>query len=107
MRRNLERSGGLVYSGRVLLALVEHGMDRQEAYELVQGHAKRVWNEDGDFRALLAADPRVRALLSEAELAALFDHSYHLRHIATTFERLGLSVPPAPSLSPADTVASR
>jgi adenylosuccinate lyase len=107
MRRNLERSGGLVYSGRVLLALVEHGMDRQEAYELVQSYAKQVWDDQGDFRALLAADPRVRALLSEAELAALFDHSYHLRHIATAFERLGLSVPPAPSLSPADTVASR
>ncbi len=107
MRRNLERSGGLVYSGRVLLALVEHGMDRQEAYELVQSYAKQVWDDQGDFRALLAADPRVRALLSEAELAALFDHSYHLRHIATAFERLGLSVPPAPGLSPADTVASR
>jgi adenylosuccinate lyase len=92
MRRNLERSGGLVYSGRVLLALVEKGMSRQAAYELVQRYAKQVWQDDaGDFRALLAADPQVRALLGEEELARLFDPSYHLRAIDTAFERLGLT----------------
>ncbi|HLI28454.1 MAG TPA: adenylosuccinate lyase [Chloroflexota bacterium] len=92
MRRNLERSGGLVYSGRVLLALVEKGMSRQAAYELVQRYAKQVWQDEaGDFRALLAADPQVRALLGEEELARLFDPSYHLRAIDTAFERLGLT----------------
>jgi adenylosuccinate lyase len=91
MRRNLERSGGLVYSGRVLLALVEAGLSRQEAYELVQGYAHQVWQDEaGDFRALLRADPRVQALLGDAGLDALFDHDYHLREIDTTFERLGL-----------------
>jgi adenylosuccinate lyase len=98
MRRNLERSGGLVYSGRVLLALVEKGMSRQEAYELVQRYAKQVWQDDaGDFRALLAADPQVRALLDEAELARLFDPGYHLRAIDTAFERLGLAAAAAAS----------
>jgi adenylosuccinate lyase len=90
MRRNLERSGGLVASGRVLLALVERGLGRQEAYEIVQGHAKRAWNDEADFQALLRADPRVRELLSDAELDALFDHEYHLREIDTAFARLGL-----------------
>jgi adenylosuccinate lyase len=97
MRRNLDRAGGLVYSGRVLLALVEKGLGRQEAYELVQGYAKQVWDDSGDFRALLAADPRVQALLPPAELAALFDHAYHLREIDTTFARLGLDEPSAVS----------
>jgi len=90
MRRNLERSGGLVASGRVLVALVEHDLDRHEAYELVQGYAKQAWNDEADFQALLRADPRVRALLTEDDLAALFDHQYHLRAIDTAFERLGL-----------------
>jgi adenylosuccinate lyase len=90
MRRNLDRAGGLVCSGRVLLALVEKGLGRQEAYELVQGYAKQVWDDSGDFRALLAADPRVRTVLSEGELAELFDYAYHLREIDTTFARLGL-----------------
>jgi adenylosuccinate lyase len=90
MRRNLDSTGGLVYSGRVLLALVEKGMGRQDAYELVQGYAKRVWDEDGDLPSLLRGDARVRALLSDEELAALFDHEYHLRELDTTFARLGL-----------------
>jgi adenylosuccinate lyase len=90
MRRNLDRAGGLVCSGRVLLALVEKGLGRQEAYELVQGYAKQVWDDSGDFRALLAADARVRSVLSEGELAELFDYEYHLREIDTTFARLGL-----------------
>ncbi len=90
MRRNLDNAGGLVYSGRVLLALVEKGLGRQEAYELVQRHAKQAWADAGNFRESLAADPRVQALLTPAELAALFDPAYHLREIDTTFARLGL-----------------
>lgn len=91
MRRNLDRSGGLVYSGRVLLALVEKGMGRQDAYELVQRYAKQVWDdEQGDFQALLRADPRVQELLGADGLAELFDPRYHLRDIDTAFRRLGL-----------------
>ena len=91
MRRNLDRAGGLVASGRVLLALVEKGLGRQDAYELVQGYAKQVWDQDGDFQALLRADARVRERLGDAELAALFDPAYHLREVDTTFNRLGLA----------------
>jgi adenylosuccinate lyase len=91
MRRNLDNAGGLVYSGRVLLALVDKGLDRQEAYELVQSHAKQAWSDAGNFRASLAADPRMAALFTPTEIAELFDPQYHLREIDTTFARLGLN----------------
>ncbi|HLH21027.1 MAG TPA: adenylosuccinate lyase [Chloroflexota bacterium] len=100
MRRNLDNAGGLVYSGRVLLALVEKGLGRQEAYELVQRHAKQAWADAGNFRESLAADPRVQARLTPDELAALFDPAYHLREIDTTFARLGLDEPSAASGQP-------
>lgn len=90
MAANLDLTRGLVYSQRVLLALVEAGLSRQEAYEIVQGHAKRVWRGEGDLKSLLASDPRVRERLSEQELDALFDLGYHLRHIEVPFARLGL-----------------
>jgi adenylosuccinate lyase len=91
MRRNLDSAGGLVYSGRVLLALVEKGLGRQDAYELVQNHAKQAWADAGNFRASLSADPRVQKLLTPDEIAAIFDPEYHLREIDTTFARLGLT----------------
>jgi adenylosuccinate lyase len=100
MRRNLDNAGGLVYSGRVLLALVEKGLGRQEAYELVQRHAKQAWSDAGNFRESLAADPRVQALLTPDELAALFDPEYHLREIDTAFARLGLDEPAAVAAQP-------
>ena len=59
----------------MLLALIEKGLDRQDAYELVQSHAKRAWADEGDFRASLSADPRVQQLLTPDEIAALFDPS--------------------------------
>ena len=90
MRRNLEATRGLVYSGRVLLALVERGMPRSEAYELVQSHAKRLWFDDrGHLRELLREDERVARLLTEEELAERFDPGYHLRHVDGGFRRLG------------------
>ena len=90
MRRNLEASGGLVFSQRVLLALVERGMDRQQAYKIVQGHALRAWNEDLNFRALLEADPAVTSRLDPDTLDDLFDLSYHLAHINEAYRRMGL-----------------
>ena len=80
MQRNLDRLGGLVHSQRVLLALVDKGIARQ-AYRLVQRNAMRVWQESGDFLALLKADPEVSKALSAAELQALFDLAYHTRHV--------------------------
>jgi adenylosuccinate lyase len=90
MTRNLELTHGLIYSGRVLLALVESGMARGEAYEIVQTAARRVWAGDGDLLSHLAADPRITERLEPDELASLFDPSYHLRGIEVTFARLGL-----------------
>jgi adenylosuccinate lyase len=90
MASNLDFTRGLVYSQRVLLALVEAGMPRQQAYEIVQSQARRVWSGEEDFRCLLLADERVQQVMSPEELEALFDVSYHLRNIEVPFARLGL-----------------
>jgi adenylosuccinate lyase len=88
MRRNLDRLGGLVHSQRVLLALVDKGLARENAYRLVQRNAMRVWQQGGDFLALLKADADVAKALSAAELEALFDLGYHTRHVDETFARV-------------------
>jgi adenylosuccinate lyase len=88
MRQNLGLTRGLIYSPRVMLALVEKGLSRESAYELVQGHAMRAWRGEGDFRALLSADEAVRGRLSAAELEGLFDLSYYLKHVGTIFARV-------------------
>ena len=85
MRRNLDASGGLFFSQRVLLALVESGLARDEAYRLVQRHAGRAWQEERDFRALVAADPDVT---SRVDMEAVFSLEPYLRHVDTVFERL-------------------
>lgn len=90
MKANLESTRGLVYSGRVLTALIEKGMKRQDAYQLVQRSAKLVWADQVGLYELLSADPDVRKLLTESELSELFDYSWHLRHIDVGFRRLGL-----------------
>src|SRR6266545_1799350 len=73
MRRNLDASHGLVFSHRLLLALVEAGLGRSEAYRLVQANAMRAWDEERDFRELVAADPQIAARLDNAALSAVFD----------------------------------
>ena len=88
MRKNLDRLGGLVHSQRVLLALTQKGVAREEAYRLVQRNAMKVWSEGGDFFALLNADREVRNHLSEAELSENFNLSHHLKHVDTIFERV-------------------
>jgi adenylosuccinate lyase len=88
MRKNLDRLGGLVHSQRVLLALVQKGVAREEAYRLVQRNAMKAWAGEGEFLALLAADKEVRAHLSEAELKENFDLAYHLKHVDTIFQRV-------------------
>jgi adenylosuccinate lyase len=90
MAANLDLTRGLVYSQRVLLALTEAGLDRQAAYDAVQSNAKRVWRGEGDFKSLLADDPRVTGVLSADDLDALFDLGYHLARIEVPFARLGL-----------------
>ncbi len=88
MRRNLDRLGGLVHSQRVLLALTQKGVSREEAYAAVQRNAMKVWREEGKFIDLLKADPDVRPHLSDAELSELFDDAYHFKHVDTVFGRV-------------------
>jgi adenylosuccinate lyase len=88
MRRNLEQLGGLVHSQRVLIALTQKGVAREEAYRLVQRNAMAAWQGKGDFLALLKADAEVAKALSPAELEPLFDLGYHLKHVDTIFARV-------------------
>ena len=88
MRRNLDQLGGLVFSQRVLLALTQKGMSREDAYQAVQRNAMLVWENGQDFQAALAADSDVAAHLDTAELDELFDLSYHTKHVDTIFERV-------------------
>ena len=90
MRRNLDASHGLVFSQRVLLALVASGLPRDEAYRLVQGHALRAWDEETDFRALVAADPEIEGRLGPEAIAEAFDLDDALRHIDVLFDRLSV-----------------
>ena len=88
MQKNLDRLGGLVHSQRVLLALTQKGVSREDSYRLVQRNAMPVWRGEGEFLTLLKADPEVRAALSEAELEEKFDLGYHLKHVDTIFRRV-------------------
>jgi len=90
MFENIESSRGLVFSQRVLLALVDKGLVREDAYEIVQSNATRCWEEGLDFRDLLRADRRIGEHLSPPELDELFDYGYYTRYIDETFVRLGL-----------------
>ncbi|MEA2936514.1 MAG: adenylosuccinate lyase [Alphaproteobacteria bacterium] len=88
MQKNLDRLGGLMHSQRVLIALTQKGVAREEAYRLVQRHAMKVWQGEGDFLTLLKADKDIRQHLSEAELKANFDLGYHFKHVDTIFKRV-------------------
>ncbi len=88
MQKNLDRLGGLVHSQRVLIALTQKGVAREDAYRLVQRNAMQVWQSGGDFLTLLTADKDVRKHLSEAELAENFDLGYHFKHVDTIFKRV-------------------
>jgi adenylosuccinate lyase len=88
MKRNLDRLGGLVHSQRVMLALTQKGLAREDAYRLVQRNAMRAWKEEGDFASLLKGDQEVGKHLSEPELARLFDMEHHIKHVETIFQRV-------------------
>jgi adenylosuccinate lyase len=91
MARNMNIYGGVVFSQGVLLALVEKGLSRDQAYSIVQDCAHRAWNQEGgDFRQFISADDRVTAHLSAAEIAACFDPDRHLRHLDQVYQRLGI-----------------
>lgn len=88
MKKNLERTGGLIFSSRVLLALIEKGITREEAYEIVQRNAMATWRGEGELKDLLKSDEVASKYLSEEELDKLFDISYFLRNIDVIFKRL-------------------
>jgi adenylosuccinate lyase len=88
MKKNLDRLGGLVHSQRVLIALTQKGVAREEAYKLVQRNAMQVWEGKGDFLTLLKADKDVRAKLSDKEIETNFDLAYHFKHVDTIFQRV-------------------
>lgn len=90
MKHNMERTNGLIYSQRVLLALLDKVESREKAYELVQRNAMECWRTGEQFRVLLEKDPEVAKLLSASELDELFNYEYHLRHIDQIYARFGL-----------------
>ncbi len=88
MRANLDRLAGLVHSQRVMLALTQKGLSREDAYALVQRNAMKVWDEGKDFLTELKADPEVGAVLSDEEIQDRFDLGYHTRHVDAIFARV-------------------
>ncbi len=90
MQKNLDRMGGLVHSQRVLLALTQAGVSREDSYRLVQRNAMKVWESDGELSLLelLKADPEVTAALPVEEIEAKFDLGYHFKHVDTIFARV-------------------
>jgi adenylosuccinate lyase len=88
MQKNLDKLGGLVHSQRVLLALTQNGVSREDAYRLVQRNAMPVWRGEGNFLELLKADADVKKALTDADLEALFDMGYHTKHVDTIFKRV-------------------
>ena len=90
MKKNLDKTHGLIFSQRALLALVDKGLSRENAYEMVQRNAMRSWNEGEDFKQLLLNDNEITAVLPESEIEALFDSSYHLQHVDDIYKRFGL-----------------
>ena len=89
MQKNLDRLGGLIHSQRVMIALTQKGLSREDAYRLVQRNAMKAWSgSESDFLSLLKADKDVRAKLSAAELETNFDLGHHFRHVDTIFRRV-------------------
>ena len=90
MKRNMDRTFGLIYSGRVLLKLIDTGMSREAAYDLIQPKTAQSWDEQRPFRPLLEADSEVTSRLSKEDLDDAFDYHWHLKHVDDIFKRVGL-----------------
>jgi adenylosuccinate lyase len=91
MKRNMDASLGLIYSQRVLLALIDKGMTREEAYDTVQPKAMEAWENQVPFRSLIEAEEVISSKLSPAEIDDCFDYNHHLKHVDTIFDRCGLN----------------
>jgi adenylosuccinate lyase len=88
MRRNVDLTKGLIFSGQLLLDLAAAGMLREKAYRVVQAHAMRAWEEEGDFRAAIEADPEIRAILTPEQIAQAFSLERQLRNVDKIFARV-------------------
>ncbi|HAM80976.1 adenylosuccinate lyase [Ornithinibacillus bavariensis] len=91
MKRNMDKTHGVIFSQRVLLALIDKGMSREEAYDIVQPKAMEAWETEIHFKKLVKAEDRITALLTDKEIEACFDYTYHLKNVDVIFERIGLS----------------
>ena len=90
MKRNMDKTFGLIYSGRVLLKMIDTGMSREAAYDLVQPYTAKAWDEQTQFRPLLESDATIMSRLSKEDLDDAFDYHWHLKHIDDIFKRVGL-----------------
>ncbi len=91
MEANMNKTKGLIYSQRVMLALIDKGLSRQQAYKMVQKNAMKSWKGSKDFLKLLKADKDVLAVMTSEELESIFDYKYYLRYVDEIFKRLGLT----------------
>lgn len=91
MKDNMETTFGLIYSQRVMLQLIDKGLSREKAYDLVQPKTAQAWDEKKDFRSLLETDSKITSILTQNDLNDAFDYNYHIKHVDTIFDRVGLS----------------
>lgn len=90
MKRNMQATHGLIYSQRVLLKLVDHGLSREAAYDLVQPLTAKSWDEQRDFKQLVEENPQIREYLTKEEIEDAFDYHHHLQRVDTIFKQVGL-----------------
>lgn len=91
MQRNMQRTFGLPFSGRVMTKLIDKGFSREQAYDTVQPKTMQAWEEQRSFREIIEQTPAITEVLTAEEIAECFDPSWHLKHVDTIFERLGLN----------------
>ncbi|SEO04346.1 Adenylosuccinate lyase [Amphibacillus marinus] len=91
MKRNIDRTHGVIFSQRVLLSLIDKGMSREDAYDLVQPNAMKAWESQTHFKALIEQEQQVTSSLSPEDIEACFDYTYHLKNVDQIFERIGLA----------------
>lgn len=91
MKRNIDRTHGVIFSQRVLLSLIDNGMSREEAYDLVQPNAMNAWETETHFKTLIEQEPRITEVLAQDQIDDCFDYTYHLKNVDQIFARMGLA----------------
>lgn len=91
MKKNIDRTHGVIFSQRVLLALIDKGMNREDAYDIVQPKAMQAWETGTHFKELIEADEQITSKLTQAEMDDCFDYTYHLKNVDAIFNRIGLT----------------